>query len=326
MVVSNSLICRGRWESTSLFDFMPGPAYDRAMSHDSEKSVSLVLGSGGARGLAHIGVIQWLEANGYNIRSISGCSMGALIGGVYACGELHTFEDWVRAITKLDMLRLLDISWGNQGLVEGDRIIEALKELIGDRQIEALPIKYTAVAADIKREKEIWLTEGSLFDAIRASISLPLFFTPFELNGMMLLDGGVLNPVPIAPTFKDSTDLTIAINLGGEPRGKKHPVVVAAPQTSTETKEDLGTRISNWISGLTRDSSQKDGGDWKMLDIADKTFDAMQGAIARQKLAAYPPDRTLTIARDACGTLEFDRAEEMIALGFETAQAELGSA
>jgi NTE family protein len=183
----------------------------------SNKTVSLVLGSGGARGLAHIGVIHWLEENGYQVRSISGCSMGALIGGMYACGKLDVFEGWVRAISKLDIVKLLDISWGKQGLVEGERIMAALKGLVGDRLIEDLPIEYTAVASDIQREKEVWLKRGSLFDAIRASISLPLFFTPFEIDGVKLLDGGILNPVPIAPTFEDGTDITIAVNLGASP-------------------------------------------------------------------------------------------------------------
>ena len=107
-------------------------------------TVSLVLGSGGARGLAHIGVIQWLEEHGYDIRSISGCSMGALIGGIYACGRLDVYEEWVREISTLDIIRLLDVSWGKQGLVEGDRIIEVLKGLVGERLIEELPIEYTA--------------------------------------------------------------------------------------------------------------------------------------------------------------------------------------
>ena len=179
------------------------------------KTISLVLGSGGARGLAHIGVIHWLEENDYAIKSISGCSMGALIGGIYAAGKLDEFEHWARAITKKDILALLDISWSRTGLVKGDRIINTLIELVGDQLIEDLPIRYTAVAADVSNEKEIWLNSGRLFDAIRASISLPLFFTPHPYQGMQLIDGGVLNPVPIAPTFHDNTDMTLAINLGG---------------------------------------------------------------------------------------------------------------
>ena len=275
----------------------------------TNKTVSLVLGSGGARGLAHIGVIQWLEENGYEIRSISGCSMGALIGGIYACGKLDVYEEWVRAISKLDIIRLLDVSWGSQGLVDGERIIEVLKELVGDRRIEELPIEYTAVAADVKREKEVWLKRGSLFDAIRASISLPLFFKPFEINGTKLLDGGILNPVPIAPTFEDHTDLTIAVNLGGPPVGSPQPKLDSQLDSTNESPTvGIGAKIKSFIEDTKSRASPDSSGDWKMFNIADQTFDAMQGAIARQKLAAYPPDRTIMIARDACGTLEFDRA------------------
>jgi NTE family protein len=291
----------------------------------TKKTVSLVLGSGGARGLAHIGVIHWLQENDYDIRSISGCSMGALIGGIHACDKLAVFEEWVRAITKLDIVRLLDVSWGSQGLVEGERIMTTLKDLIGDRRIEELPIEYTAVAADIKREKEVWLKRGSLFDAIRASISLPLFFTPFELNGAKLLDGGILNPVPIAPTFEDDTDLTIAVNLGAPPEGKprsgQKPARKKADDSATQGVHE---KIIEYLDDLKKRVASGKSGDWKMLSIADQTFDAMQGAIARQKLAAYPPDHTIMIARDACGTLEFDRAEEMIDLGYEKIAASFG--
>jgi len=291
-----------------------------------KKTVSLVLGSGGARGLAHIGVIHWLEENGFDIRSISGASMGALIGGIYACGELDAYEKWVRAITKIQIVKLLDMSWGKQGLVEGDRIIDTLKELVGDRKIEDLPIKYTAVAADVRREKEIWLKSGSVFDAIRASISLPLFFTPFDMNGVKLLDGGILNPVPIAPTFEDHTNMTIAVNLGAAPSG---PAPSASKPAAKEPDDSAVGRVQDKINSFIDDlmkrnpSSETDG--WTMLDIADQTFDAMQGTIARQKLASYPPDRTIEIARDACGTLEFDRADEMISLGYKAAAAKLSA-
>ena len=284
------------------------------------KTISLVLGSGGARGLAHIGIIRWLKGNNYDIRSISGCSMGALVGGVYACGKLDEFEEWMRVISKLDIVKLLDISWGKQGLVEGERIMSALKDLVGDRRIEDLEIEYTAVAADISREKEIWLKSGSLFDAIRASISLPLFFIPAELKGMSLLDGGILNPVPIAPTFEDHNDLTIAVNLGGLPSGEPHPKQQDRPKENSEPRENIvRSKITSFLEDVKSRNPLEGSGSWKMLGIANQTFDAMQSAIARQKLAAYPPDRTIVIARDACGTLEFDRADEMIRLGYETA-------
>ena len=299
------------------------------MQTNGKKTVSLVLGSGGARGLAHIGAIQWLEENGYDIRSISGCSMGALIGGIYACGKLDVFEEWVRAISKLDIVLLLDVAWGKQGLVEGERIMTTLRELIGDRLIENLPIEFTAVASDILREKEVWLKRGSLFDAIRASIALPLFFTPFDLNGTQLLDGGILNPVPIAPTFEDDTDLTIAINLGAPPTGNPRPEKRAVPEqetaSSTDDDDSLHGQIHRFINEIKQRVPQEDAGTWQMLEVADRTFDAMQGTIARQKLAAYPPDFTIMVARDACGTLEFDRADEMIALGYKAAAQSLGA-
>ena len=182
---------------------------------NSKQTVSLVLGSGGARGLAHIGVIKWLEENDYEVKSIAGCSIGAMIGGVYAAGKLDELEEWMCSITKMDMANLLDISWGNGGIFKGDKVIDTLKDLIGDKQIKNLPIPFTAVAADMITQKEVWINKGSLFDAIRASISLPLFFTPVKHKDKLLIDGGVLNPVPIAPTFDDHTDLTIAVNLGG---------------------------------------------------------------------------------------------------------------
>jgi len=181
----------------------------------NKKTVSLVLGSGGARGLAHIGVIRWLQENNYEIKSISGCSIGSLIGGVYAAGKLDQLEQWMLSIDKLDIANLLDLSWGSGGIFKGDKIINTLIGFLGDIKIENLPIPFTAVAADILTEKEVWINTGSLFDAVRASISLPLFFTPVKYKGTILIDGGVLNPVPIAPTFNDDTDLTIAVNLGG---------------------------------------------------------------------------------------------------------------
>lgn len=285
------------------------------------KSVSLILGSGGARGLAHIGVIQWLEENGYKIQSISGCSIGALIGGIYAAGKLDEFETWVRALTKLDIVTLLDISWNKSGLVRGDKIIDTLIDLVGDKTIEELPIRYTAVAADVNNEKEVWINSGRLFDAIRASISLPMFFTPHLYNEAYLIDGGILNPVPIAPTFGDNTEMKIAVNLGGQ-------VVTLASANSQQmtVKTENNTikeKISSFLQRLKENIDMPMHVDWDIYDIANQAFDAMQSTIARHKLAAYPPDCIIEIARNACGILEFDRADEMIELGYNTAKARL---
>lgn len=286
-------------------------------------SISLVLGSGGARGLAHIGVIRTLEQHGYHIASIAGCSMGALIGGIYAAGKLDEFEQWVLSIDKLDIVNLLDIAWGSDGLVKGDKIIAALTAMVGDVQIESLPIKYTAVAADISQEKEVWMNSGSLFEAIRASISLPMFFTPIKYKDSFLVDGGVLNPVPIAPTFNDQTDKTFAVNLGGAFQTlPKEP----DPQLLDVGDSSVHAQVVGFINRLAGtnltagEMSKPKEEKLAFYDVANQAFDSMQSTIARQKLAAYPPDHVIELPRNACGTLEFDRAAEMIALGEKKAQ------
>ncbi|WP_139684831.1 patatin-like phospholipase family protein [Vibrio tasmaniensis] len=287
-----------------------------------EKTISLVLGSGGARGLVHVGIIRWLIEHGYQIKSISGCSIGALIGGVYAAGKLDEFEEWVTSIDQPDMAMMLDFSWQSSGIFKGDKIIDTLRGLIGEISIEELPIPYTAVAANVADEKEVWLQSGSLFDAIRASISLPLFFTPHVINGEALIDGGVLNPVPIAPTFGDKTDFTLAVNLGGEPEIVQQEVI----PVSLPTKEsNLHEKVVHFIDNLGSSVKSKMSFNFAAYDIANQAFDAMQSTIARQKLATYPADITLEIPRNACGTLEFDRSQEMIDRGYHLAQAKLGN-
>lgn len=282
-----------------------------------KKTVSIVLGSGGARGLAHIGVIKWLEENNYEIKSISGCSIGSLVGGVYAAGKLEELESWMCSLTKADIISLLDVSWVGGGLFKGDKVINALINLIGDIQIEDLPIPFTAVSVDLKTEKEVWINTGSLFNAIRASVSLPLFFTPVDYKGAILVDGGVLNPVPIAPTFNDQTDLTIAVNLGGPLQAEYDKKV----GLSVDLGDSAFTKdVKNFIKNLQETTLKTQKQSWGMYNLADKAFDTMQSCIARQKIAAYPPDIEIQIARNACGTMEFEKSSEMIILGYNTAK------
>lgn len=277
--------------------------------------ISLVLGSGGARGLAHIGVIRELERRGYRIESISGCSMGALVGGIYAAGKLDEFERWVLAVTKMDIVALLDIAWVSEGLVKGDKIMAALTDIVGDIMIESLPIKFTAVAADISLEKEVWINSGSLFEAIRASISLPMFFTPVKYKSSYLVDGGVLNPVPIAPTFNDDTQLTIAVNLGGRLEYVE-PIETPVSDVDTAAADGLHVQVAAFIGKLAGAIGTNGANTGPAFyDVANQAFDSMQSTIARQKLAAYPPDYVIELPRNACGTLEFDRGAEMVELG-----------
>ena len=290
------------------------------MGHPN-RTVSLVLGSGGARGLAHIGIIDWLTENGYEIRSLAGSSMGALIGGIHAAGKMDIFTRWVTDLHRLDVIRLLDLSFGSTGLFKGERVIEVLKELIGDRNIEDLPLPFTAVATDIQNGREVWLSRGSLFDAIRASIAIPMIFTPHAIDGRQLVDGGLANPVPIAPTLRDHTDLTVAVNASAEPTGDLDP-----PDWGPEPNDDepggFHERIVKFIADLSQQRSVKEE-TLGMLEIMFRSMDIMQNMIARFQLAVYTPDVLIEIPRDICGVYEIYRARELIGIGREKAEAML---
>jgi len=296
-----------------------------------KRTISLVLGSGGARGLAHIGIIRWLEANGYRVCSIAGSSMGALIGGIYATGKLEVYAEWVKSLERLDVIRLLDISFQRSGLIKGERVMDVLKGLIGDCLIEDLPISFTAVATDVDEQKEYWLSKGPLFDAIRASIAIPTLFTPVRRRGHTLLDGGLINPIPIAPTLRDNTDITIAVNLSAHSSGAPgEPAPSPAPERRTgDDRGGYHRQIVQFVEALQRrlSVSQKAQNDQRddVFDLISKSLDTVQNTIARFQLAAYSPDVTIDISRDACSFYEFHRAEEMIQLGWSRAEAVLGS-
>lgn len=277
-------------------------------------TVSLVLGSGGARGLAHIGVIQWLSENGYKIQSISGTSIGALVGGIYAAGKLEIYAEWVLALERMHVLRLLDPTIGQPGLFKGERIISVLRELIGDCSIQELPIAYTAVATDLGSREEVWLREGQMFDAIRASIATPLVFTPFRHGSRTLLDGALVNPVPIAPTLDDATDLTVVVDLSGPAEA----VVLPPASASLIGDNSYRRRIARFVDALqpSRTPAEPRHG---LLDVAFVSMQAMQDTISQLRLSAYAPDVMVEIPRNACGFFEFWRAEELIELGRERA-------
>lgn len=290
------------------------------MTVPSGKNISLVLGGGGARGYAHIGVIRALEEQGLVTRSIAGCSMGALIGGIHAMGRLGEFERWALKVDRRQVFSLLDLSFGGGGLVKGQKVIGALRELVGEARIEELPVRYTAVASDLEREREVWIDQGPLFEAIRASISLPLFFTPVERDGVRLVDGGLFDPVPMAPTYRDMTDLTVAVSLSG-PAGGWEPEAPGIEQV--EETSPLGALLKR--PAFWADRGEKDDGGWDLSYVVSQSIDAMQGLITRYKLAAHPPDVLIEIPRDACGILEFDRAGELIELGYARARERLAA-
>lgn len=277
-------------------------------------TVSLVLGSGGARGLAHIGVIQWLSENGYAIRSIAGTSMGALVGGIYATSKLEVYAEWVLALERMHVLRLLDPTIGRPGIFKGERIISVLRDLIGDCDIEELPISFTAVATDLDSGQEVWLRSGRLFDAIRASIATPMVFTPVKHGHRTLIDGAVVNPVPVAPTVDDATELTIAVDLSGPP--ELSPVPPFTPSLIGDSS--YRRRVLKFVESVrpTRGRKEPSRG---LLDVAFTAMQTMQDTIADLKISACSPDVIVEIPRNACGFFEFWRAEELIALGRERA-------
>lgn len=283
-----------------------------------KKTVSLALGSGGARGLAHIGAINWLNEHDYEIKSIAGSSMGALVGGIYATGKLDVYSKWVKALSRGDVIHLLDFAYSRTGLFSGERIMEKLKDMLGDAQIEDLPVSFTAVAADIDNGREVWINKGSLFDAIRASIAIPSVFTPVKYHGRTLVDGGVLSPVPIAPTMRDITDLTIAISLSGKdvPQKELFPHHQEAKKPEKEYQRGIQNFIESIQDMLNLEGSNEDKDSIPdVVDLMTRSLESMQNTIARFKLAVYNPNYLLEVPANTCAMFDFHRAEEVIDLG-----------
>jgi NTE family protein len=280
-----------------------------------QKTVSLVLGSGGARGYAHIGVIEKLLEHGYEIKSISGSSMGALIGALYACEKLDAYKEWILGLDLIDVAKLVDLSFAGRGIIQGDKVFAVIKEMIGDILIEDLPIPFTAVATDLTKQKEVWIQKGSLIDAVRASIAIPTVFTPKKIEGRYLIDGGVLNPLPIAPTVADNTDLTIAVNLSAHVT-KEYKIDI--PEDEREKKSRLQEMFYEAVQKAEQLFSKEKrnvSDEMSMFDIMGRTIDIMQNAVMECKMAGYSPDITIGIPNDACGFYEFDKGYELIELG-----------
>ena len=207
-----------------------------------KKRVALVLGSGGARGYAHIGVIEEIERRGYDIACIAGCSMGAVVGGVYAAGKLPEYRQWIESLDYLDVLRLVDVSF-RLGAIRGEKVFGQIRKIVGEMNIEDLRIPYTAVATDLTNQQEIWFQEGDLHQAMRASAAIPSLFTPVIQGNRMLVDGGLLNPLPIVPVVSSHCDLIIAVNLNSTQQKQYSLPVIARPPA-------FRLRFDNLLSSL----------------------------------------------------------------------------
>ena len=319
------------------------------------KKVALVLGSGGARGYAHIGVIEALEARGYEIGCIAGCSMGAVVGGIYAAGKLDEYREWTESLDYLDVLRLLDVSF-RLGAIRGEKVFGKIHEIVGEIDIEQLAIPYTAVATDLTNQQEIWFQEGCLHKAMRASAAIPSLFTPVTQGSRMLVDGGLLNPLPIVPVVSSHCDLIVAVNLNSLNQKQYSLPVIERPaafkgkidqlmgslsarlpflrrDTDEEEVERLLTETDNpWIepkppkdhedsAPKSASSSQVLGnvGPASLLELVNQSFEAMQTSLAQYKIAGYPPDILINVPKRVCRFFEFHKAPELIMLGRQIA-------
>lgn len=304
------------------------------MQRHQGKRISLVLGSGGARGYAHIGVIRELQARGYQIEAISGCSIGALIGALYATGSLEAYAAWVEELDYIDIIRLVDFSWSGSGAIKGERLLARLQDFIpAGTLIQDLPIPFTAIATDLRAQKELWFQRGDLLQAVHASLAIPGVFVPVKYGDRYLVDGGVLNPVPIMPVVSAHADYIVAVNVTAHPVEQNLQDLMPdfftqgggeAPGSLQDWRQALANkaggmldRLAPWLRRAPTDDpvDSTDPADWSKMDMILQSFDITQAALAQYKLAGYPPDLLLEVPKNICGTHEFHRAKPMIELG-----------
>lgn len=275
-----------------------------------ERTVSLVLSSGGARGVAHIGVIEELERQGFKITSIAGSSMGALVGGVYASGNLPVFRDWMCNIDKIAVFNLIDFVLSTNGLVKGNKIIKELKKIIPDLNIESLPINLTAVATDIKNKKEVLFETGSLYEAIRASISIPTVFKPCIVEGKILIDGGVLNPIPINRIKRSNNDLLIAVDVNS-------PIIFDNNISVNKlSKKELELNYFTFLMNKGFQFLPKiTGTQLNYYTLLSQTASLMIQQISALTIEMHKPDILIKIPMNSYGPFHFYKSEEIIKTG-----------
>ncbi len=281
------------------------------MSAARDDRVALALGAGGARGLAQIGVIEAIQARGLRIASVAGSSSGALVGGVFAAGKLAEFRAGIEALDRSAFLRLLsDPALGDGGLFHGHRLVAAMREVVGDPDIESLPIPFVAVAVDLMRQRVVWLRSGPLWQALRASFAIPGLFTPAVVHGRELVDGGLLAPLPITATRMSDAQRLIAVDMHGWPERPQGRLPDERPDASD------GHGLAAWIERRVRRHWPEHGENAiGLTEVMSRALDTMQAQIARVQLALDPPEVVVRIPRDACLFYEFWRAKEVIEIG-----------
>ena len=277
------------------------------------KKTALVISSGGARGLAAIGVIEEMERQGYEISSIAGCSIGSLIGGMYASGNLNKFKSWILKLDKKDVFKLMDFTFSTRGILKGKKVFEELKKIIGDVNIEDLRIPFSAVAVNLNNHKEVVFRSGNLLEAIRASSSIPSIVTPIKKENQMLVDGGILNPLPLSIVEKKENDLLVGIDVNAFEAKKEKP----SPNYYVDYDKYIRA-ISQYLplnlEEYTKPSSSNVG---SYFDITSRTFQIMQDKIIADSIDINKPDLVIKIPRNSCSMFDFFKASELIELGVE---------
>lgn len=370
------------------------------------RRVAVALGAGGARGYAHIGALQVLAERDYEVVALAGTSMGALVAGVTAAGKLEPYTDWSLSLTQREVLRLLDPTLTGGGAIRAERVIGKVAEILEGALIEDLAIPFTAVATDLGARREVWFQRGPVSTAIRASVAIPGVITPIVVDGRLLVDGGLMNPVPIEPTAAVASDWTFAVSLSGarasgkdgpEPEQPASPVRTMA---ATRAIEEFGERLRAGAAGVlesdtvraishrwsaiggssgsredaeaaveeltdgavsrelgaealaesaseagaaastlaVQGSAEVEPTDWSRptwtaaprdlgtMDVFNRSFDTMAALITRYRMAGNPPDVLVTVPSDACRTMDFHRAAEMISLGRRLTEEALDAA
>lgn len=290
-------------------------------------TIGLVLGGGAARGFAHIGVLRTLLAKGLKPDIITGTSIGAVIGGCYAAGKLDEIEAWGKSLTRRSLLSYLDVSFSGSGLINGARLADKLLEGLGDLTIDKLPIRYAAIATEIGTGHEIWITRGRLADAIRASYALPGIFAPVHIGDRWLVDGALVNPVPVSVARALGARLVIAVNVNTDMfgRGAAIPDQGAVPEEPIVEEEAPSGGLFG-IFGSEKTARRRlfgSAGRPGLSTVMVEAFNIMQDRITRARLAGDPPDVLISPRIGRVGLFDFHRAEEAIAIGTEAAERTL---